>query len=434
MAIIPQKKLFVWDEIEKLEDLDRLRLVIEYMPDEALMRVIEKARGKGRNDFPVRAMWNAVLAGIVYQHPSIASLCRELARNGQLRQMCGFEKKKIPPQYVFTRFCQKLFKYQRLIDEIFNELVETLRQLLPDFGKHIAIDSKAINSLAKHKNKNGEADGRRDKDADYGAKQYKGVREDGTVWEKVVSWFGYKLHLIVDATYELPVAFEVTKASASDVVEGRKLVKKLAKEQPGIIEACEDLEGDRGYDDTKLITELWDEYKIKPVIDIRNMWKDGEETKVLEGWDNITYNYKGNVYCHCKETGTVREMCVGGFEEKRNALKKVCPVERYGIECKSYNKCPVNYSIRIDLETDRRIFTPVDRASNKWQRLYNKRTTVERVNSRLDVSFGFERHYIRGIQKMKFRSGIALCVMLAMAVGRIKENQMEHLRSLVKSA
>jgi len=434
MAIIPQKKLFVWDEIERLEDLDRLRLVIEYMPDETLMQVLEKVRGKGRDDFPVRAMWNTILAGVVYQHPSIASLRRELARNGQLRQMCGFEKGKIPAEYVFSRFCRKLFLYQALIDQMFYNLVETLRLLLPDFGKHIAIDSKAINSLAKHANKKEEADGRRDSDADYGRKEYKGVREDGTVWEKIVTWFGYKLHLIVDAMYELPIAFEVSKASASDVVEGRKLVKKLAKEQPKIIAACEDLMGDRGYDDTKFIMELWDEYRIKPVIDIRNMWKDGEETKVLEGWDNITYNYKGNVYCHCMESGTIREMSVGGFEKDRKTLKKICPVVSYGIECKSFGKCPVNHSIRIDLETDRRIFTPVDRASNKWERLYDKRTAVERVNSRLDVSFGFEQHYIRGKKKMELRCGIALCVMLAMAVGRIKEKQTQYMRSLVKSA
>nr|WP_291957104.1 hypothetical protein [Mahella sp.] len=32
----------------------------------------------------------------------------------------------------------------------------------------------------------------------------------------------------------------------------------------------------------------------------------------------------------------------------------------------------------------------------KLEREYDKRTTVERVNSRLDASFGFEQHYIRG--------------------------------------
>ena len=80
------------------------------------------------------------------------------------------------------------------------------------------------------------------------------------------------------------------------------------------------------------------------------------------------------------------------------------------------------------------MFTPVARSSYKWEKLYDKRTAVERVNARLDVSFGFENHFIRGLKKMTFRVGLALCVMLALAVGRIKENQKDKMRSLVKTA
>ena len=65
---------------------------------------------------------------------------------------------------------------------------------------------------------------------------------------------------------------------------------------------------------------------------------------------------------------------------------------------------------------------------------YNKRTAVERINSRLDVSFGFERHYIRGIKKMKMRNCLALIVMLSMALGSIMEKQPEKMRSLVWSS
>lgn len=67
-------------------------------------------------------------------------------------------------------------------------------------------------------------------------------------------------------------------------------------------------------------------------------------------------------------------------------------------------------------------------------RCYDKRTAVERVNSRLDTSFGFERHTIRGLTKMDARCCLALVVMLAMAVGRIKANQAEKMRSLVQAA
>ena len=90
MAIIPQLKLFAWNEIQTLGDLERLRLVLDYMPDEELMVALERKREKGRDDYPIRAMWNSVLAGIVFQHDSVEKLRRELARNGQLREMCGF--------------------------------------------------------------------------------------------------------------------------------------------------------------------------------------------------------------------------------------------------------------------------------------------------------------------------------------------------------
>ena len=90
MAIIPQLSLFSWNEIDSLGDLARLRLVLTSMPDEALLTRLHAHRGRrGRNDHPVRGMWNSLLAGVVFQHLSIESLRRELARNAQLREMCG---------------------------------------------------------------------------------------------------------------------------------------------------------------------------------------------------------------------------------------------------------------------------------------------------------------------------------------------------------
>lgn len=252
--------------------------------------------------------------------------------------------------------------------------------------------------------------------------------------QKVVRWFGYKLHLIVDATYELPVAYSVTKASQSDIHEAHALLERMEQNQPDILEAAETLAGDKAYDDTKLNVRCWDEYGIKPVIDIRNCWKDGEETRVLTGKENVAYDYRGRVYCFCPATGTRREMACGGFEKDRNTLKKLCPAKQYGIECKGQTQCPVAQGIRIPLSEDRRIFTPIDRASHKWEKEYNRRTTVERVYSRLDISFGFEVHTIRGLNKMNIRCGLALCVMLAMALGRIRENEAKRMRSLVASA
>ena len=122
MAIIPQKSLFDYTEIEKLGDLKRLKLVMEYLPDEEFMKHLEKERGNGREDYPVRGMWNSLLAGIIYEHDKTASLLRELARNGQLRSLVGLSNK-VPTPSAYSRFLNNLMEKEHMefIDDIFNE-------------------------------------------------------------------------------------------------------------------------------------------------------------------------------------------------------------------------------------------------------------------------------------------------------------------------
>lgn len=129
-----------------------------------------------------------------------------------------------------------------------------------------------------------------------------------------------------------------------------------------------------------------------------------------------------------------------GFEKDRETLKYRCPAAAYGLECKGRGGCvrsggnDYGRVVRIALDLDRRIFTPIARSSYAWQRSYDRRTAAERVNSRLDVSFGFERHFIRGLAKMQLRVNIAMVVMLAMAQGRIQQKRSEEMRSLVGRA
>jgi hypothetical protein len=141
-----------------------------------------------------------------------------------------------------------------------------------------------------------------------------------------------------------------------------------------------------------------------------------------------------------KEADNYTAMAFEGFEADRETLKDRCPAMAKGIECTQADLCnggcqsPCGRVVRIPLDTNRRTFTPQARDSRTWDREYDHRTAVERVNSRLDVSFGFERHYIRGLAKMKMRVGLALVIMLAMAVGRIRAGQQDRMRSLVRPA
>jgi len=445
MATILQRNLFCWKNLTASSDLDRLRFVLNAIPDEPLMQKLETLRGHGRNDYPVRAIWNSLLAGVVFEHRSIESLRRELSRNGELRELCGFNPLNgdamIPSKDGYTHFLKNLFKHEKDILKIFNNLVAELGDLLPDFGEKLAIDSKAIESFSKKQGKK-KPDGRRDMDADWGKKEYRGERENGTLWTKVKSWFGYKLHLLVDTTYELPIAYRLTKASASDYNNLLPLIEKASIRHPELIKNAKECTADRGYDSLKNNRKLFDEFKIKPIIDIRNMWRVGDgndKTRLLfpQCADNIVYDYKGTMYCICPETSEKREMAFCGFEKGRRCLKYRCPAAAYGFKCSGGKECgniKSDYGriVRVPLDIDRRVFTPIARSSNAWNRKYKKRTAVERVNSRLDVSFGFELHTIRGMAKMKLRVGIALIVMLAMAAGSLNSGQKERMRSLIK--
>ncbi len=442
MAIIPQPNLFSWENVDAESDLQRLEFVLSALPDEELMQKLEKKRGRGRDDYPLRPSWNSVIAGIVFEHKTIESLRRELRRNGELRQVCGFDPHlgcdAVPTPRAYTNLLKALYQCSDEVEAMLDALVKKLKTHLPDFGKCLAVDSKAVPSYANGKNKNTRTDGRRDLDADWGVKQYSGEHKDGTLWKKVTKWFGYKLHLVVDSTYEIPVAFEVTRASQSDQNQLLPLLEKISETDPELIERAEYISADRGYDSEKNNREVYDTYGIKPIIDIRHMWKDPDPTRPLypERADNIIYDENGTIFCVCPKTCERREMAYSGFEKDRDTLKYRCPACTYESECNGLQLCSSNASnygrvVRVPLDTNRRLFVPVPRSSYKWLREYKKRTAVERVNSRLDVSFGFEKHTIRGMKKMRLRVGLALVVMLALAVGSIEAGRKEKMRSLV---
>jgi hypothetical protein len=76
--------------LDAQSDLHRLRLALDYLPDQPIIEALQSRRGKGRDDFPFAALWNAVVAGVVFQHASIESLLQELRRNPSLAQACSF--------------------------------------------------------------------------------------------------------------------------------------------------------------------------------------------------------------------------------------------------------------------------------------------------------------------------------------------------------
>ena len=486
MAAI-ELSLFDWRAVETRSDLDRFYLVRDHLPDARLVQYLEVMRGSGRDDYPVAAMWNAVLAGVVFQHPSIEALIRELGRNPALREACGFavlplQKKPmaqlvpdaatgrmtiayaapqalhaaVPESWNFSRFLANVIALEEtlgMVTGMITTLREQLMEVLPEFGCHLGYDGKAIDShsTGRVSRTTGETS---DPDADWGKHETSGVDASGKPSKKIKSWFGYGVHLIADTQYEIPVAMHLPPASHAEQIELRVMLKETFAETPELAERCRDFSADRGLDSAETKALLWDTYGIRPLIDTRELWREEKQhpdydpnkpiTRPLfpERVDTIVHTAKGSVHGICPQTGEQRDLAFQGFEADRHALKYRCPAAAYGLDCQGRERChqaggvtPGEYGriVRISLDDhDRRIFVPTPHGSPSWHRGYNRRSALERINNRIDHSFGFERHFICGLAKMQTRVGLALAVMMAMALGHVKDGRIEQMRSLVQ--
>ena len=276
----PERLPFSWQDVESLPDLERLRLVLDTLPDGEIVAALEAGRGRGRNDYPVRAMWRALIAGIVFQHASIQSLLRELGRNPALLEPCGFDplpfqgapvtelregtegrrcavthpaavRSTVPSHWNFSRFLRRLVRLEDergLVSGMTGSLRASLFEELPGFGRHLGYDGKAIESHSTGRVAEG-GEHASDADADWGKHETCGVNgKTGAIWKKVKTWFGYGLHLIADTDYEVPVAFEVTRASDSEGKVLSGMLEELFGTAPAMADRCGDFNADRGLD------------------------------------------------------------------------------------------------------------------------------------------------------------------------------------------
>ena len=445
MAIIPQTEFDFWQEIETTPELERLNAVLNILPDENLMRKLEAHRKNGNDDNPVRYMWNLMIAKQVFGFAKMTDFHRELMRNPTLVKMCGAPlsktpDKRIPSLHALYRFWHLLQKYESDIQEIFYTVLLAVKQQLPDFGKYTAVDSTVVESAGKpvtDRDKQKDRDGRRELDAKWGKKTYNFA--DGRE-SKEIRFFGFKLHVMVDTTYDMPTSYYVTPANQSDTAHLVPLVEQVRQHNPEVIEDTVALMADRGYDSLDNNTTLWNNYGILPVIDKRAMWKEelGRTRPLyIDRVDTIVYDEFGHLHCVCPATNEMRKMAFQGFEKERGTLKFRCPAAAYGFECKGRQACEANAHIksdfgrvvRVPIDKDIRRFSPVLKGTQTWQRLYNKRSSVERFNYRMKSLLNFDDHNLRGLANIQLKASMAILTISAMFLARIKANDTQNLRS-----
>jgi hypothetical protein len=434
--------LFSWEIVDRSGEILRLERILQILPDQPLLEALCAKRKKKRDDYPLEALWHSVLAGVLVGHESIAKLIRELRRNRELREVCGFDpllgERAVPPDYVFSRFFARLLAHEALIKAMFEQLLERVAKLLPGFGRHLAIDTKALPVL-----------GPKPPDADMGTKAYEG---DATPLKKVQHWFGYKLHLIVDAVFELPVAYDVTRASEADSPHLMPMIESLGEKHPTLHERIETVAADKAYDDGADKAALWDEQEIVALIPPRDCYTNtqGERMRPLDPSrsDTIYIGPTGEVCCRIapfekEESKAFATMEFRGFEKDRDTLKFRCPAAAFGLQCRNRAACrcrpavregKYGRTVRIPLSLDPRLFTPIYSHGRRFRAAYKRRSAVERVNSRLDNVHGFERAFVRSREKMAVRVGLALAVMLATAVAWSEAGKQGNVRCLLRAA
>jgi hypothetical protein len=417
--IISQICFESYSQFDDIGDLKRLELVLNGLDDEALMIKLEKKRKNGRNDYPVRVMWNLIIAMKVFQHKSVESFRKGLSRNKQLREICGLtdgipRKHLVPTSGAFSRFIRLLKSEQEEVDKLFASLVEKLYEELPGFGELIAGDGKYIDSYSKspYSKPNPKAGDRADNDAKCSIKEYHYTGSDGKNHTKKETHYGFKAHIVCDTRTELPIAFSITAANVDERKAMADILEVFSDAQKQRAYA---IMMDRGYDSTKLIKQVKSK-EIIPIIDIRNCWRDGEETKQYKDTD-IVYDYAGHVY-YVDDAGNKHKKLYKGYDSKKKCLRY-----EYGGKID-----------RIYTSYDERIFLPVARDSKKFKKLYKMRTSIERLNGRLDRDFMFEDHCLRGLAKTKLMVSLSFIVMNAMALGKIKEGISQGLAAHTKAA
>jgi len=411
-----QPSLFPFDEYVKMDSNDRLVMVLSALNAAPLLNRLEEERKGRRNDYPVRSMWYTLIAGIVYEIPTISGLIRELERNPGLRYLCGIKsQREVPRPWTYSRFLNHLVRHAGYLDAMMRELVNSLSEALPGFGETLVIDSTDVAAYSNRFRKPSS-----DSDAGWGVKT-KSSSGSNKANDRYY-WLGYKLHLIVDARYELPVQYQVTAANVNDTTQLIPQIEDIRVKQPELLGRTEYLVADAGYDSEKNHRYLYERLGIKGIIPL-NLGNEKEPPGIC--------NSLGTPLCAAN-----KPMSYAGYDNGFLKYRAPCIVQGFDCPLGVHGRCchPKSYGtvVKLRVRDNPRRYSPVPRESKKWKRIYRKRTAIERVNSRLKRHLLIDQVYVRGKRKVATRLGLSVLVMLAAAVAMAKRGQYEKVRSVVQ--
>ena len=184
----------------------QLNAIFRVIPEEELLNTL-KVYYAGRLGYTHKVLWRTYIAMAVLNLPSFASLIRTLQNNPFVAVACGIATPKdIPSKFAYSRFIKKLQepKHVVLVKNIMRSLTRQCYDTFPKFGKSVAIDSTDLKAWS-----NGRKKHMSDPDAGW-------IVKSDTNGKLKYVW-GYKMHLMVDTTYEIPMTANISRGNMHDI-------------------------------------------------------------------------------------------------------------------------------------------------------------------------------------------------------------------------
>ena len=178
-----------------------LAAIYEALDDSRLMKRLWSYRWTGRRGYSPRSLWRAVIAGYFLNIGTTIGLVRRLQEDRELSNVCGLSR--VPSRITMGRFLRRLVENMQLVEECFTAVTREIACRLEGFGRELAVDLTTVPTYA-----NPGREVKSDPDALW-------TRKPNS--QRKLAWhYGYRLHLVCDANYELPVHAEVKTANLND--------------------------------------------------------------------------------------------------------------------------------------------------------------------------------------------------------------------------
>jgi transposase len=387
----------------KLKPNDPTKIIFDNIDWSFIHRLVsDRYSPQGAEGYDPISLYKAQLLIYLGEVSSDRKLASALRYNARLCLLCGFNFLKTPSNGTFTNFRDRLG--EDIFYEILHQLIAQAIVLKVITGGDTAIDSTHLWAYSsKFGKKTCSCKGKchhsrdySDPDAQWGAKS------------KDYIFFGYKVHLIVDAKSQLPLDVKVTPANQGDSPQAKPLLKGAKDRHPEV--KIDSSSMDSAYDAYENYRFAIEDIGAAPIIALNSRGRI----------DAIT---EGSLYL-ADDGGYT---CLAGFkvvywgkEEKRGRLKFRCPAALGKCECLFRSTCSQSRYGRtfyLHPKRDYRLIGPIPRGTDLWQEKYNARTSVERAYSEEKGSHRLANPKVRGLAKVKIHVYLALCAQVIKRIG-----------------